>query len=204
MNAAAILVGAAAYGVAAWLGMLLGETLCAGTPPLPGRPVQVMPPTLLFAGGGAMLGASVVLHGLPSFQLATLALVTVALAAAAAADLSAGIVPDLVTLVPLGALLLSSAIRAQFGPLLSAFVVIIPFAGVAALSKGRGLGWGDVKLAALGAAILGARGAMFALASACVAAFVVSRVVRPQGRPIALAPYLVVGICVDLAVEARA
>jgi hypothetical protein len=89
-------------------------------------------------------------------------------------------------------------LQARYAPLISAVLVTFPLALVAALSPGRGLCWGDVKLGALGAAILGASGAMVAFGAAGITAFVAARLAPSARRPIALAPYIVFGIAVAL------
>ena len=66
------------------------------------------------------------------------------------------------------------------------------------MSRGRGMGWGDAKLAALGGALLGAREAALAFMLAAVAAAVIARRaacardIAP--RPIAFGPYLAAAI----------
>jgi prepilin signal peptidase PulO-like enzyme (type II secretory pathway) len=191
-------LGGAAFGASAWFGMLLGEAISGGREPSPEGPATVAPPAVLFAACGAVTGASIVMHGFAPLQVITLAILVLALAAAAAANLSGGIVPDAVTLVPLAAILLSSVLQARYAPLLSAVLITFPLALVAALSPGRGLSWGDVKLGALGAAILGASGVLVAFIAAAFTAFVASRLAPSAGKPIALAPYIVLGIAVAL------
>jgi len=198
MNLNVSLLGAAAFGASAWFGMLLGEAICGGLGPSSERPIRVTPPAVLFTACGAVTGAGIVMHGFAPLQVITLVVLVLALAAAAAANLSAGIVPDAVTLVPLAALLLSSVLQARYAPLLSAVLVTLPLALLAAFSPGRGLSWGDVKLGALGAAILGASGVMLAFGVAGVTAFVASRLAPNAGRPITLAPYIVLGIAIAL------
>jgi prepilin signal peptidase PulO-like enzyme (type II secretory pathway) len=192
------LLGAAAFAASAWFGMLLGEAICGGRQLPPDAPAPVAPPAVLFATCGAVTGASIVMHGFTPLQVITLAVLVLALATAAAANLIGGIVPDVVTLVPLAAILLSSMLQARYAPLLSAALISLPLALVAALSPGRGLSWGDVKVGALGAAILGASGVMVAFIAAAFTAFVASRLAPNAGRPIALAPYIVLGIAVAL------
>ena len=75
--------------------------------------------------------------------------------------------------------------------LVSALIVVVPFALAALLSRGRGMGWGDVKLAAVAGALLGASNALLALALAAFAAAVGARFRRDAGaapRPLAFAP----------------
>jgi prepilin signal peptidase PulO-like enzyme (type II secretory pathway) len=79
-------------------------------------------------------------------------------------------------------------------------LVALPFALAATLSRGRGMGWGDVKLAALGGALLGAPAATLAFVLAALAAYAGSRFAGDRARPIAFAPYLAGGIAVVLIV----
>ena len=66
------------------------------------------------------------------------------------------------------------------------------------LSKGRGLGWGDVKLVALGAAVLGLRTSVLAFSAACLLAVAIAVVRRRRHEPIAFAPYLAGSMTVAL------
>jgi prepilin signal peptidase PulO-like enzyme (type II secretory pathway) len=56
------------------------------------------------------------------------------------------------------------------------------------------MGWGDVKLAALGGAVLGAGAALIAFAAACLVAVGVAWARGRGAEPIAFAPYLVASI----------
>jgi prepilin signal peptidase PulO-like enzyme (type II secretory pathway) len=82
--------------------------------------------------------------------------------------------------------------------LLASAVPAIPFAVMAWRTKGLGLGWGDVKLVALGGALLGMQTAILAFALAAIAAIVVARVQRRTSEPLAFGPYLVAAIAVPL------
>jgi prepilin signal peptidase PulO-like enzyme (type II secretory pathway) len=61
------------------------------------------------------------------------------------------------------------------------------------------MGWGDVKLAALGGALLGAQDATLAFLVAGGAAYVVAHRGKRAGKPIAFGPYLAVSIVATLA-----
>jgi len=61
------------------------------------------------------------------------------------------------------------------------------------------MGWGDVKLAALGGAVLGVQTAILAAAGAClIATFVNVLQKRDKAQPIAFAPYLSSAIALGL------
>jgi prepilin signal peptidase PulO-like enzyme (type II secretory pathway) len=177
-------------GLAGWLGALGAGALCAGYRPfVDGPPVIAVRPWAV-AIAAACTGTAIALrHPAPS-DAAVAALVLLALAACTVSDLTLGIVPDLFTLPPLGAMVIIGAAGHDFAPLIWAAAVGIPFALLAWISGGYGMGWGDVKLAAFGGAILGPHGSLPAITIACFAAVVASRVPALRGRPIAFAPYL--------------
>ncbi|MHB8392590.1 MAG: prepilin peptidase, partial [Acidobacteriaceae bacterium] len=116
---------------------------------------------MLFAGVGI-----VVLLGHASVeQLGVIALLCIPLGAIVMVDMAKGLIPDLLTLVPLGALLLWTGLHGPWLPMLiGAAIPFGAFALSAALSKGRGMGWGDAKLAAFGGAILGLAPSLIAFA----------------------------------------
>jgi prepilin signal peptidase PulO-like enzyme (type II secretory pathway) len=109
-----------------------------------------------------------------------------------------GIIPDYFTLVPLVLVLGLAVFTHQYRPVVSALVVFVPFAIMAAFTRGRGMGWGDVKLATLGGAVLMLPLSFFALALACLAAALGAAVRGRTREPIAFAPYLVASIAVAI------
>jgi prepilin signal peptidase PulO-like enzyme (type II secretory pathway) len=76
----------------------------------------------------------------------------------------------------------------------SAAVPFAAFAAAALLSHGRGMGWGDVKLATLGGAVLGLEASLVALSLSCLAAAIYGYARGQRDVPIAFAPYLVAAI----------
>ncbi|MDQ6932000.1 MAG: prepilin peptidase [Candidatus Eremiobacteraeota bacterium] len=141
-------------------------------------------------------------RGIEPSQFAVVSLIVVALVACWCSDMVCGLVPDIFTLGPLAVLLLVALWQHNWWLVISAAISFVPFAGAAALSHGLGMGWGDVKLATLGGAFLGARTAMFALAAACIVAVVVNRIAGMRRGPIALAPYLAAAIGLAIPVGA--
>jgi prepilin signal peptidase PulO-like enzyme (type II secretory pathway) len=65
-------------------------------------------------------------------------------------------------------------------------------------TKGIGMGWGDVKLAALGGALLGMKDAMLAFAVVSIVAIVIAKIQRREKQPLAFAPYLATAIIIPL------
>jgi prepilin signal peptidase PulO-like enzyme (type II secretory pathway) len=193
-------LSASVFGAAAWFGVFFAGAFCAGragwndAAPLFGLPAWAIP------GFGGLVGASLALRGEAGLALATTAFVLAALVACAICDVRLGIVPDLFTLVPLTTLLLISWVHGNVVPLLSACISASPFAAAALLSKGLGMGWGDVKMVALGGALLGVGDVIFGLVIASAVAFAASRVRGAPRRQIAFAPCLACGFAAALAV----
>jgi prepilin signal peptidase PulO-like enzyme (type II secretory pathway) len=188
------LLGGVAFAAAAWLGALLARALCAGQAPFEDGPPAVAIRPWVVAFAGACVGVGVVAHHPSLIQLATIGFVVAALAAVTVSDFALGVIPDPFTLIPLAVLILAAAVQHNYGPLFSAVAVALPFAVAAWLSRGHGMGWGDVKLAALGGALLGPQEALLAFMLASAVAFAASRFSAPRGRPIAFAPYIAGGI----------
>ena len=198
----ALFTGLAAvlFGAAGWCGTLVAEALCAHRTPFDDGPAPVAFARWPFALAGACAGFALAAQGESPARLALLVFVMVALAGCCAADLACGLLPDPLTLVPLVVVVAAGALAHDWTPLLSAALVFAPFAVVATVTHGRGMGWGDAKLAALGGALLGAREAAFAFMLAAVAAAIIAR--RTSGmhraaaapRPIAFGPYLATAI----------
>ena len=196
----AIISAGAGFAVAGFAGTRVGTFLADARAPFDDGPTPVAAPAWPFVASAAVAGAFAALHGVPAAQLAVLAFLAIALCAAAFTDLRCGAVPDVCTLVPLGALIVAALLRHEPAPLVGAVVVGVPFAATAALSHGRGMGWGDVKLVALGGALLGARDATYAFVGACVASYVWATVTRRGSQPTAFAPYLVAAVAVAVAI----
>lgn len=188
----AIVLGALFFGLVGYVGVLLAGTVKAL--PYDDGPVPAEPPLFIIIAGCALIGALVTPRTGDVAQLAITAIVLCALAAIWCTDVRSGIVPDVFTLIPLGLILLAAILKQQPWPFLHAAVPFAPFAVTAAISKGRGLGWGDVKLAALGGAVLGAEIALLVFAAACFAAVAYAYLRGRRTQPIAFAPYLICAI----------
>jgi prepilin signal peptidase PulO-like enzyme (type II secretory pathway) len=121
------------------------------------------------------------------------------LAVCAATDLRCGVIPDAFTLPPLLAVLLVSAVERDPSAICGAAIVAVPFAAIAAFTRGRGMGWGDVKLAALGGALAGMAGITLAVGAAAIVAAIVGVAGGRARQPIAFGPYLAAAIAATFA-----
>lgn len=193
----AIVLGAAAFAAAGYAGVRLGDAVCAGFAPFEDGPHPGQPPVPWLIGACAALGAALVAHGDDPTRLGLAAILVVALVACWCSDVRCGVVPDVFTLTPLAAVILAGVLQQEWWHLFAALVPFVPFAIAAAASKGRGMGWGDVKLAALGGAVLGIGTSMLAFSAACVVAVAIAWFRGRRTEPIAFAPYLVaaIGVC---------
>ncbi|BDE07019.1 hypothetical protein WPS_22950 [Vulcanimicrobium alpinum] len=196
----AALFTAIAFGVAGWLGSGLGVALCRDIVAHDDGPRPVAFPAWPFPVAGAAVGLAAQLHGASATHLAMLFVVVAALAACAASDLRCGMIPDVCSLGALALVLGFAAFERNWGSLLGAGVVFVPFAGAALVSRGRGMGWGDVKIACLGGALLGGPDATLAFILASLAAYIIARR-SGERRPIAFGPYLTGSIFLALTLE---
>jgi prepilin signal peptidase PulO-like enzyme (type II secretory pathway) len=187
------------FGAAALIGVVAADMICARITAFDDGPAPAAPRPFVIVGLMAIVGAFVAVHGFAASILGVGAVAAFALAGCWYCDLARGIVPDFFTLFPLGCLGLFAALMGEWSVVISAAVPFVPFALAAVLSRGRGMGWGDAKLVALGGAVLGAQTSLVAFALSCFAATVVARLNGRRGTPIAFAPYLVVAVAGALA-----
>jgi|SRR5579872_5804136 len=204
MTIAAVL-GAMFFGTAGYTGVLLGQRFSEKLERLPDGPPPVHVPELLLVVCTAAIGAIVTSSMIAPGRVLLIAMVCAALVAIWVTDAKRGIVPDVFTLVPLAVVLVVGAWQHTWWFFASAAIPLVPFAVVASLSHGRGMGWGDVKLVALGGAVLGVNLSILAFALACAAAVAVNyRGGRKRG-PIAFAPYLAsaIGLAIPIGIMSR-
>ena len=180
------------YACAAACGIIAAQLICARMSRLEDgpAPVKLHPsiPVALFAFVGIMLAG----RGANIRELGLIALLGIPLTGAWYSDAIKGLVPDVFTLIPLGVIGVTIIVQHAWGIATSVDVIFVAFAVSAWFSKGRGMGWGDAKLAALCAAVLGLPVGLLTLAAACFAATAFS-VVRDRGtKPVAFAPFIVV------------
>jgi prepilin signal peptidase PulO-like enzyme (type II secretory pathway) len=186
----AIAAAAAFFGCVAFIGIALSRSVCAGIAPAEDGPAPGKVPIVALVGGAAVLGGVLMASHALALQLGIAAIAVFALAACWYSDATCGIVPDLFTLAPLAALLFFAVAQRDWMTIISAAVIFVPFALVALVSRGYGMGWGDAKLVALCGAVLGAPIAFLALSLACGLAVIVHRVAGAAKSPIAFAPYI--------------
>jgi prepilin signal peptidase PulO-like enzyme (type II secretory pathway) len=194
----AILGAAVFFGCIAFIAVHVSRGVCVGLTPLADGPAPGTPPSALLVAASALLGGLMLVRDASALQIAMAAIVVFALVACWCSDMHCGLVPDSFTLAPLAAVLLLAFVQRDWGIALSAFVPFALFAVAALLTRGYGMGWGDVKLVALSGAALGAPLALLTLAGACVAAFIGHRVAGPERGVIAFAPYIAAATAIAL------
>ncbi len=187
------------FGCAAYLVLQLSASLCANIVPFDDGPRPGQPPTVALVAGATILGGAIGIRSLPLPELGIFALLAVSLVACWYSDVRCGIVLDYFTLGPLAIVVAVGLLGHDFAPLIAALVVALPFGLAALFSKGRGMGWGDVKLVALGAAVLGLQTSVLAFAAACLVAVAIAAIRRRRSEPMAFVPYLAASIAVALA-----
>lgn len=187
-----VLLGALLFACAAIAGLVAAAAICSRIEGYDDGPLPGTPPVVALVAGAALIGGVAGAHA-DAARLGLVAIVTAAFVAAWYCDVARGVIPDVFSLGPL-ALIAVLAFTAWHDPrmVVSALIVVVPFALAAYFSRGRGMGWGDVKLAAVTGALLGASNALLALALAAFAAAVSARFRRDAAaQPLAFAPYLI-------------
>lgn len=198
---ASVIGGAIIFGCAGFCGVVLPRVVWSKFPPLEDSPPAHAVHSAAVIAGAALFGIILALRATPVAQMGLSALICVPLAAAWYSDTLRGVIPDFFTLGPLGIVAAYVIITHSWWIALSAVVPFVPFAIAAACSKGRGMGWGDVKFVALGGAIVGMQASLLVFALACFAATAVS-VIRDRGKsPVAFGPYLVAAVILAMAVQ---
>jgi prepilin signal peptidase PulO-like enzyme (type II secretory pathway) len=191
-------VGAALFGTAGWVGYRIAAHWYAGLERASDGPPPLAVPQWVFLVASASIGAAVGLHGPSPLDAAILLFAVLSLTVCAATDMRIGMIPDLFTLGPLALTLALAALRHEWSPLLGATFAFVPFAALALVSRGRGMGWGDVKLAALGGALVGMAGITLAAGAASLIVVLLSLARRRRREPVAFGPYLAATIGASL------
>ncbi|MGH7755798.1 MAG: prepilin peptidase [Vulcanimicrobiaceae bacterium] len=198
-----VAISAVVYACAAFLAAQWSEAICRNVTPFEDGPRSGTPPTLLLIAAAGILGGVVASRGLGLEMTLFFGMLAAALVGAWCSDVRCGLVPDVFTLVPLAIIVVASAIGHQFAPAIAAAVIFVPFGAAAFLSKGRGMGWGDVKLCALGASLLSLETAIIAYAGACLAAVMIAAARNRRSDPIAFAPYLASAVAIAVVLVVR-
>jgi prepilin signal peptidase PulO-like enzyme (type II secretory pathway) len=189
-----ILVASVLFGVVAYLGCILGKLACEKIVPFADGPKRGAVPVVGLIAGSIALGASIFYRGASPGELFLAALIVLVLVAGWASDVACGIIPDVFTLLPLAVLLVVRVFLRQWDFPFAGVLVFLPFALTASLSGGRGMGWGDVKLATLGGVLLGAPTALMSFIAASLVAVAVACARGKMREPIAFGPYLAAAI----------
>jgi prepilin signal peptidase PulO-like enzyme (type II secretory pathway) len=187
-------IAALASALAATLGVLFARLWCRSNTPLVDPPPPLGIPWWGLALAAACIGIEHSVRQPTIHHILLLAVILFVLSAATTIDISLGIIPDILTLVPLAAITIIANLQTDLQPTITAAIIALPFCIAALLSRGYGVGWSDVKLAALGAAVLGLSNAIVGLTLASAVAFIVSKRRPPHSQPIAFAPYIAAGI----------
>lgn len=199
----AILAFAFIYGCAAACGIIAAHLLCSRVPQLEGAPQSFKIHPAILVAVFMLLGILLAARGASMQELGLVALVGIPLVGAWYSDSLKGIVPDAFTVLPLAIIAIAVVVHHTWGIAVSICVIGVAFGISAFISKGRGMGWGDVKLAALSGAVLGLEPALLALAVACFGATAIS-VLRDRGKaPIAFAPFMVVCVFIGIFLTAH-
>jgi hypothetical protein len=198
--AATAVVAAGIFAAAAYLGIELSRLVAKNAPAAQaqGEP-RKEPAVIWFLLGSAILGGVIALHGMDWQGIGLEAVICVSLVACWHSAVAYGRMPDYFTLTPLAAIVLSAIAQSNWPLLVGVIVPFIPFAAMAYLSKGKGMGWDDAKLAALGGGILGTTDALLAYAMACIAAVTVTWLRKRLKEPIVFGPYVIAAIALLLA-----
>lgn len=191
-----------ACGVAASIGMRIGAALCHGVVGFADGPDPVRVPAWAYVAAGVGCGFPIAAHGWPVASVGFACIVIAALAVCCACDLQRGFLPDWCTLGLCAMALGLAVVRHDATALIGTLAIGLPFAALAMSTAGRGMGWGDVKLAAAGGALLGFGASIGAFLVAAVAAYAIARRMRRANRPIPFGAYLATAIAVTFSLVA--
>ncbi len=195
-----LLAVTAGFSVIGIVAMILGSNIVARLDPFDDGPGIGHPQELVLVAVSAMVGIGLVAtHRDSAAQLLVAGISVYAIVGAVYCDVARGIVPDFFTLIPLGFLIVLALAQGHPQLLIAVVLPPLPFAIAALFSKGRGMGWGDVKLVALGGAVLGLEGAIITFFAACLVAVLVAVWRKALKDPIPFAPYLAGSMAITLA-----
>jgi prepilin signal peptidase PulO-like enzyme (type II secretory pathway) len=200
-----VVISAVVFGCAAFLSMQLSDWLGTSSKHkrLEGEPTRLAALQASLTVCTALIGGVLASREVSLLPFITLGLICVCLCAAWYSDTVFGYIPDYFTLGPLAVSIFVSIVQRDFNFSLiwQSAVCFLPFGIAAAVSKGRGMGWGDSKLAALGGYVLGFQMALLTFAAACLALVAVGWIRGKRNQPLAFAPYLAVAIVLGVLVR---
>ncbi|MHB8148208.1 MAG: hypothetical protein ACYDGM_13250, partial [Vulcanimicrobiaceae bacterium] len=136
------------------------------------------------------VGAIIGLHETNPLHLLGLSFVVVSLVALVRCDLRIHWTPPWLSLVPLGFICALALLQHAYAVPISALLVSLPFATVALMTKGTGMSWSDVRVAALGTSLLGLFPAIVAFSAAALLLAFIQWGLR-RHTAVQIAPYLV-------------
>lgn len=189
---------AASFGCVAFFGIVIARAFCREKVPFDDGPTPKQPPVLGLILAAAAFGAANALHGVPFDEMGVLAVVCGIFAAIWYTDVRLGLIPDAFTIAPLIVFCIYAAVRRDWTGIASATLAFAAFGATAAASGGRGIGWGDVKLAAFGGGLLGIETAALAFSAAGLLVGASALLRRRTVKPVAFAPYLISAMVVAL------
>lgn len=181
-------VGALLFASSAWLGYVLSDALVSRKG-VPGPGHSDVHPAILVAVA-AVVGTAIGVRSGDPLHLVALSFAVISLCALIRCDVRQNWTPPWLSLVPLGCIVVIAIVQRAYWIPIATLVVALPFASVAAMTKGTGMSWSDVRVAALGTALVGFFPAIITFAAAgLVAAFVQWGLRRTSSIP--MAPYLI-------------
>lgn len=189
-----LLLSAFIFGCAASVAVTLAQLLTARVPDLDDAPRRTNLHPVIPVAFTAALGVLLAARGADTLQLAVVALAAIPLVGSWYSDARKGIIPDWFTLLPLALIAVYVVLHHAWAVALFSVIMFAIFACAAIISHGRGMGWGDAKLAGVAGAILGLPWSFGVLGVACLAATIAS-IIRDRGKtPIAFGPYIAVSV----------
>lgn len=195
---------ASIFGCSAYLALNLAAAVYGKVEPVRGGAKPGALEAIVSILVATFFGGVMAARGTDLADLAVSGAVIVGLSAVIWTDLTRGIVADWFALPPLALVLILDALRGTIvAAAIAVALVTLPFAIAALVSKGKGLGFGDVKIVALGAAVMDAQTAILVYAAACFIACVVAVARRRRAEPFAFSPYLAAAIAVGLLLPAE-
>jgi hypothetical protein len=184
-----------------WFATQIGEWFAEKITPHTDGPATVrlgITPAIAIAFATAFMGFRFSAHGTAIFSMIFIALVICTLIIACWTDLRTGQVPVVVILPVILLVFGVDIFNKDWASVGSGILLASPFAITAFLSKGRGIGWGDVEIVALGGVVLGLNLGILAFSAACFLSVGVTFLRKKMKEPIAFIPYLTVVIAIAM------